>query len=121
MQHLYQLFSSPDLYLVSVGKVVNTVKIVLFFTDVPEFTVVVEKKTEPLVEKEDSNSTSLIKPPLPVFKNISNNSTSASNKATVLSNVFSSRGARLLKMSKEKISSSPSFSSQDSPPTNSYR
>merc|ERR1712073_276982 len=33
--------------------------------DVPEFTAVVEKKTEPLVEKEDSNSTSLIKPPLP--------------------------------------------------------
>jgi len=98
----------------------------MFFSETPEVTAEPEKKTESPTENEN-NSTSLIKPPLPVFKNISNNpTTSTSGKQNVLANVFSSRGARLLKMSKEKISSSPSgatssCSSQDSPSTSSYR
>merc|ERR1711971_1355849 len=84
-----------------------------------------EKKPESITEYQENNSSnSLIKPPLPVFKNISNNSASGGSKQNVLANVFSSRGARLLMASKQqKISSSPgsqSNSSQDSPTTSSY-
>ena len=83
-----------------------------------------EKKPESITEYQENSSNSLIKPPLPVFKNISNNSASGSSKQNVLANVFSSRGARLLMASKQqKISSSPgsqSNSSQENPTTSSY-
>jgi hypothetical protein len=81
----------------------------------------VEKKpTESITEYQENDSKGLIKPPLPLFKNIPSNSA----KQNVLSNVFSSRGARLLNMSKlQKISSSPglSCSNQDRPTTSSSR
>ena len=84
-----------------------------------------EKKPESITEYQENSSNSLIKPPLPVFKNISNNSAAGGSKQNVLANVFSSRGARLLMASKQqKISSSPgsqSNSSQDSPTTSNYR
>ena len=87
-----------------------------------EISVIPAKKKPPesIIEYQEKNSKGLIEPPLPFFKNVSSNSA----KQNVLANVFSSRGARLLNMSKlQKISSSPgsSCSNQDSPTTSSSR
>ena len=68
------------------------------------------KEGEQKEDKAEESSSSLIKPPLPVIKN---------PKSQVLASVFNSRGARLLMMSKDKKTASPSStasgSSQDSP------
>ena len=92
------------------------------FFPLSEIPVISAKKKPPesIAEYQEKNSKGLIEPPLPFFKNISSNSA----KQNVLANVFSSRGARLLNMSKlQKISSSPgsSCSNQDSPTTSSSR
>ena len=92
------------------------------FFPLSEIPVISAKKKPPesIAEYQEKNSKGLIEPPLPFFKNISSNSA----KQNVWANVFSSRGARLLNMSKlQKISSSPgsSCSNQDSPTTSSSR
>ena len=92
------------------------------FFPLSEIPVISEKKKPPesIIEYQGKNSKGLIEPPLPFFKNVSSNSA----KQNVLANVFSSRGARLLNMSKlQKISSSPGSSciNQDSPTTSSSR
>jgi hypothetical protein len=79
-----------------------------------------KKPPESITEYQEKNSKGLIEPPLPFFKNVSSNSA----KQNVLANVFSSRGARLLNMSKlQNVSSSPgsSCSNQDSPTTSTPR
>ena len=92
------------------------------FFPLSEIPVIPAKKKPPesIIEYQEKNSKGLIEPPLPFFKNVSSNS----GKQNVLANVFSSRGARLLNMSKlQKVSSSPgsSCSNQDSPTTSSFR
>ena len=47
-----------------------------------------EKKPESITEYQENSSNSLIKPPLPVFKDTSNNSASGGSKKNVLANVF---------------------------------
>ena len=47
-----------------------------------------EKKPESITEYQENSSNSLIKPPLPVFKDTSNNSASGGSKQNVLANVF---------------------------------
>jgi len=97
-----------------------------FFSEIQKlnttYLLATEKKPESITEYQEN---SLIKSPLPVFKNISNNSSAGGSKQNIFANVLSSRGARLLMASKQqKISSSPgsqSNSSQDSPTTSSYR
>ena len=92
------------------------------FFPLSEIPVISAKKKPPesIAEYQEKNLKGLIEPPLPFFKNVSSNSA----KQNVLANVFSSRGARLLNMSKlQKISSSPGSSciNQDSPTTSSSR